>query len=113
VAVVARILPRHWDGRRLLQFLTGLALIALSFAVRVDGPVATPVTVAAAPAAPTATVQVVGNDAVDVDSDRSAEPNAVPGAMAAAPAAPGVARVLTAPAGAVPPSYGSRAPPAT
>jgi hypothetical protein len=32
VAVVVRLLPRHWDGRRLLQFLTGLALIALAFA---------------------------------------------------------------------------------
>jgi hypothetical protein len=33
VTTVARLLPRHWDGRRLLQFLTGLALIALAFAV--------------------------------------------------------------------------------
>lgn len=33
MAIVARLLPRHWDGRRLLQFLTGLALIALAFAV--------------------------------------------------------------------------------
>ncbi|MEV6595845.1 hypothetical protein AB0M36_03165 [Actinoplanes sp. NPDC051346] len=32
MAVVARLLPRLWDGRRLLQFLTGLALIALAFA---------------------------------------------------------------------------------
>ncbi|MEV4708572.1 hypothetical protein [Actinoplanes sp. NPDC049316] len=32
MAVVVRLLPRHWDGRRLLQFLTGLALIALAFA---------------------------------------------------------------------------------
>ncbi|MFI7544079.1 hypothetical protein [Actinoplanes sp. NPDC049599] len=31
MATVARLLPRHWDGRRLLQFLTGLALIALAF----------------------------------------------------------------------------------
>jgi len=33
VATVARLLPRFWDGRRLLQFLTGLALIALAFTV--------------------------------------------------------------------------------
>jgi hypothetical protein len=33
VTTVARLLPRHWDGRRLLQFLTGLALIALAFAI--------------------------------------------------------------------------------
>jgi hypothetical protein len=32
VTAVARLLPRHWDGRRLLQFMTGLALIALAFA---------------------------------------------------------------------------------
>jgi hypothetical protein len=31
VTAVARLLPRHWDGRRLLRFLTGLALIALAF----------------------------------------------------------------------------------
>ncbi|AGL19735.1 hypothetical protein L083_6225 [Actinoplanes sp. N902-109] len=30
--MVARAVPRLWDGRRLLQFLTGLALIALAFA---------------------------------------------------------------------------------
>ena len=29
---VGRLLPRHWDGGRLLRFLTGLALIALAFA---------------------------------------------------------------------------------
>jgi hypothetical protein len=50
VAIVARLLPRHWDGRRLLQFLTGLALIALAFAVPAllesgDQPVDSPVTV--------------------------------------------------------------------
>ena len=33
MTTVARLLPRHWDGRRLLQFLTGLALIALAFAL--------------------------------------------------------------------------------
>jgi hypothetical protein len=42
VAAVARILPRFWDGRRLLQFLTGLALIAVAFAVpALAGPPAT------------------------------------------------------------------------
>ncbi|MGW4940366.1 hypothetical protein ACWEOZ_02080 [Actinoplanes sp. NPDC004185] len=33
MATVARLLPRYWDGRRLLQFLAGLALIALAFAL--------------------------------------------------------------------------------
>jgi hypothetical protein len=31
VAVVAHVLPRHWDGRRLLRFFTGLAMLALAF----------------------------------------------------------------------------------
>ncbi|MET8150705.1 hypothetical protein ACIBSW_30220 [Actinoplanes sp. NPDC049668] len=35
MTAVARLLPRHWDGRRLLRFLTGLALIALAFAAPV------------------------------------------------------------------------------
>jgi hypothetical protein len=45
MAVLARLLPRDWDGRRLLQFLTGLALLALAFAAP-----AAPVAAAAAPA---------------------------------------------------------------
>ena len=49
MAVVARLLPRHWDGYRLLQFLTGLALIALAFAtprlVTPAEPAAPPITV--------------------------------------------------------------------
>ena len=50
MATVARLLPRYWDGRRLLQFLTGLALIALAFAVPTlqdpaDQPAESPVTI--------------------------------------------------------------------
>jgi hypothetical protein len=30
---VAHVLPRHWDGRRLLRFLTGLAMLALAWTV--------------------------------------------------------------------------------
>src|SRR3954451_23640866 len=52
VAVVARLHPRHWDGHRLLQFLTGLALLALSFiapaAPAVAAPAPAPVTAEAA-----------------------------------------------------------------
>jgi hypothetical protein len=61
VAAVARILPRFWDGRRLLQFLTGLALIAVAFAIpALAGPPATApppatVTTVDAPAAGEAT----------------------------------------------------------
>jgi hypothetical protein len=32
------VLPRHWDGRRLLRFLTGLAMLALAFTVHVTPP---------------------------------------------------------------------------
>jgi hypothetical protein len=32
VTVVARVLPRDWDGSRLLRFLAGLAMLALAFA---------------------------------------------------------------------------------
>jgi hypothetical protein len=31
VTVVARVLPRDWDGSRLLRFLAGLAMLALAF----------------------------------------------------------------------------------
>lgn len=31
VTAVARLLPRDWDGGRLLRFLTGLAMLALAF----------------------------------------------------------------------------------
>ncbi|MET0495467.1 MAG: hypothetical protein ABW000_20270 [Actinoplanes sp.] len=57
MAAVARILPRFWDGRRLLQFLTGLALIAVAFAVpALAGPPAS--------APPPATVTTVDAPAV-------------------------------------------------
>jgi hypothetical protein len=46
VAELARLLPRHWDGQRLLRFLTGLALLALAFAAPIF---AAPVSAAAAP----------------------------------------------------------------
>jgi hypothetical protein len=46
---VARVLPRHWDGSRLLRFLTGLAMIALAFTAHVAPPALT-----AAPPTPTA-----------------------------------------------------------
>ena len=28
---MTHVLPRHWDGRRLLRFFTGLAMLALAF----------------------------------------------------------------------------------
>ncbi|MET0422487.1 MAG: hypothetical protein ABW046_01340 [Actinoplanes sp.] len=38
MTAVARVLPREWDGRRLLRFLTGLALLALAFTAHVEPP---------------------------------------------------------------------------
>jgi len=57
VTAVTRVLPRFWDGRRLLRFLTGLAMLTLAFTVHVTPPApALPASPAAAvatsPAAP-------------------------------------------------------------
>ncbi|MEV4638784.1 hypothetical protein AB0J80_15670 [Actinoplanes sp. NPDC049548] len=69
MTVVARLLPRLWDGRRLLQFLTGLALIALAFAAPA---------LAAVPQPPTPAVVVTTVDAPvrGAVTDRVAEPAA-------------------------------------
>jgi hypothetical protein len=45
------VLPRHWDGRRLLRFLTGLAMIALAFTVHVTPPAPASAVPAPVPAA--------------------------------------------------------------
>ena len=70
MAFVERLLPRHWDGRRLLQFLTGLALLALAFAVPAGAaaaplPVSSVVstTVDAPAAAPALVTSVAGTSA--------------------------------------------------
>ena len=71
MAVARRLLPRHWDGHRLLQFLTGLALLALTFGgatVPAAPPPAAPVstTVEAPPAEPAAPeVQPATSQTVD------------------------------------------------
>jgi hypothetical protein len=49
VAAVQRLHPRHWDGHRLLQFLTGVALLVLALGTTAASaapasPAATPVT---------------------------------------------------------------------
>jgi hypothetical protein len=80
VTTVARLLPRHWDGRRLLQFLTGLALIALAFAVPAllnpaappaDAPV-TVITTVDTPVAP-------GLPVIDLPAPAAAADTAAPG----------------------------------
>lgn len=62
------VLPRHWDGHRLLRFLTGLAMIALAFTVRVT-PLALPGAHAAAqPVTRSVSVSVIQPDAVQSDA---------------------------------------------
>ena len=51
-----RVLPRDWDGQRLLRFLAGLAMLALAFAAPALRPAAVPTTTAPATTAPGTTV---------------------------------------------------------
>ena len=102
MAFVERLLPRHWDGRRLLQFLTGLALLALAFAlpasaVATPAPAAPVSTTVAAPAEARVAAQAVQSDRVAaqaVNSDRVAA-SAAQGDQAAAT----VDVLLTGPSG--------------
>ncbi|NMO51274.1 hypothetical protein HH310_08745 [Actinoplanes sp. TBRC 11911] len=71
MAELARVLPRYWDGRRLLRFLAGLAMVALAltapaFSEPVSAGPAVPVSIAR-PAAAAAPV-------VDAASSHSAVP---------------------------------------
>ncbi|PRY27719.1 hypothetical protein [Pseudosporangium ferrugineum] len=80
MADVARLLPRLWDGRRLLQFLAGLALIALAFA-------APALAAAPEPQAPAVVVTTVDAPLSGSAADRIAEPTpAAAGAPAESPA---------------------------
>jgi hypothetical protein len=103
VAIVERLLPRHWDGRRLLQFLAGLALLAMSFALRADV-VATPAAVpASAGAAASVTVSVTAavrgealpTEALPTETDHAEQP-AVTAVAAMAGVAPAAASVVVA-----------------
>lgn len=62
MAAVRRLLPRHWDGHRLLQFLTGLALLALTFGG------------AAVPAAPPPSAPAPVTTTVEAPAETTAEP---------------------------------------
>jgi hypothetical protein len=110
VAIVERLLPRYWDGRRLLRFLAGLALLALAFAVRVDA-VATP----PAPATAVVSTTVDAPPAASVtETDQSPAtvdvPLTGPVDTRVAPAAV-VLEPVTFAAGVDQPAYGSRGPP--
>ncbi len=112
VADVARVLPRHWDGQRLLRFLAGLALLALAFAAHagLTAPAALSTTVPLAPATSTVTtVDVPAATTVDAPATRPQ-----PVTVAGVPVPSGEAPVLPAsvvPAGAHPGAHGSRGPP--
>jgi hypothetical protein len=119
VAIVERLLPRYWDGRRLLRFLTGLALLALAFAARVDAVAAPP---APAPATSVVSTTVDAPPAAGVtETDRSVATVAAPLSTVAAPLTGPVdsrvapAAVVVEPgtfaAGVDQSAYGSRGPP--
>ena len=116
MAAVRRLHPRHWDGHRLLQFLTGLALLALAFgttaasAAPASPPAAAVTTTIEAPAAPAAAPAVrdddvsapvrTARDSGECRHDASRVSRVVP------PAADGAAL-----AGVAQRAHGSRAPP--
>ncbi|MEU4241167.1 hypothetical protein [Actinoplanes sp. NPDC026619] len=60
MTAVARVLPRNWDGHRLLRFIAGLAMLALAFTTPALAEPAAPIPVAAIPvtAIPVAAVPV-------------------------------------------------------
>jgi hypothetical protein len=127
VALLERLHPRHWDGHRLLQFLTGLALLALAFSAPVAPaePAAAlpPAAVVSAAEVRTAAEQPAAQDSAAQDS--AAQDSAAPDSAAqdAVPAeecwhdASGYATVArpvdrtAALAGVVQRVHGSRAPP--
>jgi hypothetical protein len=125
---VARLLPRDWDGQRLLRFLAGLAMLALAFTFRAEGlPAASPVTSSVAPV--TTSVAPVTSasgsaGAVEIEAARtSARPIGETGQIAEAAQivsfAPSIAVMSGEPAGdsavvvdgILPGAGGSRAPP--
>jgi hypothetical protein len=129
VADVARLLPRHWDGQRLLRFLTGLALLALAFAAHagvttpppaaVARPDPVPAIVAAPAPVESAVVPVeiavvpVETAAVDA-SPMGAQSNGAVVALAAGLLVVLAVRAggrLAVPGGVVPGAYGARGPP--
>lgn len=105
---VAQQTPRPWDGRRMLRFLTGLAILALAVTLRLPGPA----TVTAAPAelpAPATVAAVSEATAPQIRRSDRVEPQP-PAPPVPAVEVVAVPRIL--PVGEIPQSAGSRAPPA-
>lgn len=110
MAIVERLLPRYWDGRRLLRFLAGLALLALAFAVRVDAVATAPApatsvvsTTVDAPPASSVTETDQSPATVDVPLTGPVDTRVAPAAVVLEP--------VTSAAGVDQPAYGSRGPP--
>jgi hypothetical protein len=119
VALLARLHPRHWDGQRFLQFLTGLALLALAFAAPLAPAGAAPVAPAPAAvlAAPAAEPVTVDEPVAAVDEPAVAVVPAAPAAETGKHDASGYPPVLppadtaTALTGVEQRAHGSRGPP--
>jgi hypothetical protein len=116
VGILERLDPRHWGGRRVLRFLTSLALVALTFVVRVDVSAAPTVgTTAERPAAAVAPVEVVASEAGAAAADAGAAAEGATGPTGSAPTGTTTQVVpggdAAPPAGSRPASHGSRAPP--
>jgi hypothetical protein len=86
------VLPRQWDGRRLLRFLTGLAMLALAFTVHVTPPAPAPALSAAPPVAVASSVSPAAPEAVSVEPVAALP--ALPALPAQAPAVVGAAVLL-------------------
>jgi 4-amino-4-deoxy-L-arabinose transferase-like glycosyltransferase len=115
VADLARLLPRHWDGQRLMRFLAGLAVVALGFLTAAVPAVAAPAVPAVA--APAAAVVAEASPAVQLTAAESTkevraadkvEPCWHGGHVATAAIDTGTGM----PVGATQAAYGSRGPPA-
>ena len=110
MAFIERLLPRNWDARRLMSFLAGLALIALSFTAGTQPAQAAPASAGTSDHA----ASVTGTDRALTDSSTT-EPVAITddaavlpagrggmsGTTAAAPSAAGPADLVAAPVTAV------------
>jgi hypothetical protein len=114
VADLARLLPRHWDGQRLMRFLAGLAMLALGCLA--SAAPATPVASTVEPAAPAPVTVVVAAPAAPA-APAAAESHEVRAADRVEPCWNGAHAVVPqaavdVPAGVTPGAYGSRGPPA-
>jgi hypothetical protein len=89
MSAVARLLPRYWDGSRLLRFLTGLAMLTLAFTAHLQpavqpapDPVTPPAAVAEVAPAVSPVVTVAAEPAPAVRPARPISPPATPAVLA-------------------------------